>query len=228
MTSCIEQDGDPKPTDEVTLISPDNDQNPYDYIGKQHNDGVQALIDNHDDEINATLAMDPIEGEKLIFKLTGLEMRCYKKLRGEFGLGSEERIEDLPIFDLEKLLRTPPFNPHEMSALQSIFDEVSLLAHSTNDDLNTIIMRIKTIEEKYLQDEGIENDEAFFGALSTMRFSSHLWGRNPSTRKRGGRGWWKVVLSDCIGFGVGTFLDGPATGIDLGVGMSRVVAGTLK
>ena len=146
----------------------------------------------------------------------------------EAGLGSEERIEDLPIFDLEKLLRTPPFNPHEMSALQSIFDEVSLLAHSTNDDLNTIIMRIKTIEEKYLQDEGIENDEAFFGALSTMRFSSHLWGRNPSTRKRGGRGWWKVVLSDCIGFGVGTFLDGPATGIDLGVGMSRVVAGTLK
>ncbi len=213
-----------------TPLQPANSLNDFDYMGDQHNEAVQYLLDNFSDEIAARQATNPLGAEAFIFqealKYAKVDSVYYMEFRHLLDMGSDDLFARKNFFDIKKLSQIPPYNPFERLQLQLVIDDVTQMPHSTTKEVNAIITKIIALESKYLNNEDIENDAAFFGTLSVMRHSVFLWGHNPNTggAQYASRPWWQIVLGDCIGAGVGTLLGGPATGVGLGAAVSGALA----
>jgi hypothetical protein len=226
LTSCNLEDS---PLNELVEqpLGPENTLNPYDHFGKQHNEGLKYLSDTYGTEISAMWANDPTQAEAFVFEkaiaFTQGESGYYPKLRETFGMRPGETMGSRDFIDLEKLLKTPPYNPWEMTQLQTVIDDLTQMPHSTTKELNAIITKVIAYETKYLNHEKMEHEEAFLGALSVLRYSAHYWGNDEEAKPRAARPWWQIVLGDCIGAGVGTLLGGPATGVGLGTGVSMAL-----
>lgn len=216
-----------------TPLPPENSLNAYDHYGQQHNDQVQYLLDNFEDEILAMQSTDPLEAEAFIFekayenaKLDSVG-RDYETFRNLLGLRTDQPLSTKDYLDLEKLTKTPPFNPYEMDQFQNVIDEVSQMPHSTTKEVNAIITAIIAFETKYMNDEGIVHEEPFFGGLSVMRHSTFLWaGTNPGGggTPTGRAKWWQTLLGDVGGALVGGLVGGPAGAIAISASTSTAVA----
>lgn len=216
-----------------TPLPPENSLNAYDYYGQQHNESVTYLLDNFKDEINAMKITDPIGAETFIFEKAYERAqldsvgRDYQAFRTLLGLRADETLNTKNYLDLEKLTKTPPFNPYEMTQFQQVIDEVSQMPYSTTRELNAIITRIIAFETKYMNDEGIVHEEPFFGGLSVMRHSAFLWsGDNPGGggTPTGKAKWWQTLLGDVAGALVGGLVAGPAGAIAISASTSTAVA----
>jgi hypothetical protein len=215
-----------------TPLQPENSLNAYDYYGQQHNESVQYLLDNFQDEITAMQITDPLGAETFIFekayeraKLDSTEV-YHQKFRALLGLRTDETLNTKNYLDLEKLTTTPPFNPYEMTQFQNVIDDVSKMPYSTTKEINAIIVKIIALETKYMNDEGIVHEEPFFAGLSVMRHSAFLWsGNNP-----GGGGtqtkakWWQTLLGDVAGALVGGLVAGPGGAIAISASTSTAIA----
>jgi len=214
-----------------TPLPPENSLNAYDYYGQQHNEQVQYLLDNFQDEITARQSTDPLGAETFIFEklyeraqLDSFESD-YQAFRALLGLRSDETLNTKDFLDLEKLTKTPPFNPYEMTQFQNVIDEVSQMSHSTTKELNAIITRIIAFETKYMNDEGIVHEEPFFAGLSVMRHSAFLWGGDQGGGTPIGKAkWWQTLLGDVAGALVGGLVAGPGGAIAISASTSTAVA----
>jgi hypothetical protein len=216
-----------------TPLPPENSLNAYDYYGQQHNDQVQYLLDNYEDEIKAMQSTDPLAAEAFIFEKAFEHAQLdsfkqsYEAFRRLLDLREDQTLNNKDYLDLEKLTKTPPFNPYEMTQFQNVIDEVSQMPHSTTKEVNAIITAIIAFETKYMNDDRIVHEEPFFGGLSVMRHSAVMWsgdnlggGPTPTGKAK----WWQTLLGDVAGALVGGLVGGPGGAIAISASTSTAVA----
>lgn len=217
--------------EEAALISPANLENPFDAIGALHNDGLAFLRKTYQSEIEAEGAASPSKAERYTF-MRSLEFSSgspdlYMNLRASFRLnGDEELLGSFNFADYHKWLNMADIDPETREALRAAIASVMRTEPGTVETTNEIISAIKEQEHRFLTRDDSPSRSFALVFFSVWRHSNHYWmgGENgepvPAKAK-----WWHIALADAACGAVGFALGGPAGGVGLGVGASKVVGG---
>jgi hypothetical protein len=215
---------------EVLLMDPANAENPFDEIGARHNEGLALLRKNYQSDIDAMNAASPIEAEHYIFarsaEFAASSPDLHHHLRGQLRLnGSDQLLSRFNFADYGKWLSMLDIDDETRQALRNGIAAVVRIEPGTVEATNEIIRAIKEQERALLAQENLPGRDFALVLMAVWRYSNHYWmgGGNgepiPAKAK-----WWQVGLADAACGAVGFLLGGPAGGIGLGVGASKVVA----
>lgn len=217
--------------DEAQLVNPANPENPLDAIGVLHNEGLAFLRNNHQPGIEAANAAAPVEAERYVFarsaEFAGSNPDLHLRLREHLRLnGSDQLLGRFNFADYDKWLNMVDIDSETRQALRSAIATVMRIEPGTVEATNEIIRVIKEQERLILTRENLDSRDFALVFLSVWRHSNHYWmeGENgePVPAKAA---WWQIGLADAACGAVGFLLGGPAGGVGLGVGASKVVAG---
>lgn len=214
---------------EAQLIAPTNAANPFDEIGARHNDGLTFLRHNHQAGIDALLTTSPAEAERYAFdqsaSFASSDPALYARLRGQLRLNPDQLLSQYPFDNYVQWLSLLNIPTETRQALRQSIAAVTSIEPGTVEATNDIIRAIQEQERQLLAQENLPDRDFALVLLAIWRHSNHYWtGGSDGQPVPAKAKWWQTTLADAACGAVGFLLGGPAGGIGLGVGASKIVA----
>jgi hypothetical protein len=214
---------------EEQLMEPAYAANPFDEIGARHNDGLTFLRRNHQADIDALLAISPAEAERYIFDqsagFAASDPVLYARLRAQWRLNPDQLLSQYPFDNYVQWLSLLNIPTETRQALRQSIAAVASIEPGTVAATNDIIRAIQEQERQLLAQENLPDRDFTLVLLAVWRHSNHYWmGGGDGQPVPAKAKWWQTTLADAACGAVGFLLGGPAGGIGLGVGASKIVA----
>jgi len=216
---------------EVQLINPANAENPFDEIGVQHNKGLASLRKNYQTDIDAISATSSRESEYYVFgrsaEFANSNPDLHHLLRERLRLTTADQLlGNYNFADYDKWLTVLNIDDASREVLRNSIAAVMQIEPGSVEATNDIIRAIKEQERLILAQPDLPARDFALVLMAVWRHSNHYWmdisNGEPSPNRAT---WWQIGLADAVCGGIGFALGGPAGGIGLGVGASKVVAG---
>jgi len=195
--------------------------NPYNYIGQEHNDLMTDFNNSFGDEFKQITS--PLQAEEFIISKMYKEntqegFKEFNTAKEILGLNPERALSSYDFMNTSTLCDVYDFPP----AIQAILCPTlaKLITIDGNEENNKIHEVIRDAEVKLMQSTQDENGYATaMTILAVAKYSADL---NIEYKAAGKPKWWQVVLADAAGAGMGLIGGGTAS-VPLAAGFSAAV-----
>jgi hypothetical protein len=206
-------------------------ENPYNYIGQQHNESLGDFQTKHQQEVDAI--EQPLEKEAFIvamlFEQNGISPEPFYDAKALLEIRSDQTISDYNFLNYDQTFEA--FGLTDTRAkLSRAMSQLVEIDGRNEDGLASIKKIIRELEIDLMTNNEDSKDYPIVMAyLATMSHSAEYWqgGGNgggsgaPATKAK----WWQTLLADAVGAGIGLLGGGAAT-VPLAVGFSAAVNAT--
>ena len=197
-------------------LRPDHPNNPYDEVGRWHNEQLQALLHHmeaepafadwpRDDQQRAVLEWSVTEAMALDETAASFSIPpfLYTYTGREDGLMREVSLEKFKIA-LERL-EADDRNRHHLAALYQLLEEHPL---EEQTDIAHLMAAIRNLETGWMEDQDAAQVEAPLIAASIARYSLYFWAARQPTPFQGPQlfGIREGFFADAFGGGMGAAL----------------------
>ncbi|MCB0561043.1 MAG: hypothetical protein H6573_02225 [Lewinellaceae bacterium] len=224
LNACRDETAIPEPEKDIPKVTPaspaalrpDHPNNPYDEVGRWHNEQLQALLYHieaepafadwpRDDQQRAVLEWSVTEAMALDETAASFSIPpfLYTYTGREDGLMREVSLEKFKIA-LERL-EADDRNRHHLAALYQLLEEHPL---EEQTDIAHLMAAIRNLETGWMEDQDAAQVEAPLIAASIARYSLYFWAARQPTPFQGPQlfGIREGFFADAFGGGMGAAL----------------------
>ncbi len=195
--------------------------NPYNYIGEQHNDLMTEFQTQHGEEFEQIT--NPLQAEEFIIGKMYKENAEqgydeFNAAKEKLGLSRQDAISSYNFMNTSTLCDAYNFP----AAVEAILCPTlaQLITLDGNDENAEIHKVIRDAEIRLMKDT--QDEEGYVTAMTILAVAKYSADHNIQYKAAGNPKWWQVVLADAAGAGIGLIGGGTAS-VPLAAGFSAAV-----
>lgn len=209
---------------EIPITYPEN---PYNYVGEEHNQMVGDFMISH--EVQLSNMQDPMDKEIFIFENilaeNGLDFRNYQDAKEQLQLQSIQILAGYDFTKFDEIFANTSMSDLGKTTLNNALVELVEIDGRTPEGLSKVKEEIRKIEITFI--EGFEGTADYKPAMiyiAVLKKSAQFWTDNltgggaPTKAK-----WWQTLLADAAGAIIGGVIGG-GTAVPLAAGFSIAVS----
>ncbi|MDB4285835.1 hypothetical protein N9933_00875 [bacterium] len=198
------------------------EENPYNYVGQQHNQMLDDFASTYEKELSAIQA--PMDKEifiaEKVFDMKGADLEDFQKGRKMIGIETTQALINVDYLRYDDHFKMIGFTGKSRDLLGGTIAQLIEIDGTTATGLAKIEVLIRDLEVDFMENQNAEDFAPVMSYLATLKSSADYW--NEHNKAANARPWWQIVLADAIGAGIGAVIGG-ATAVPLAAGFSLAV-----